>query len=376
MEVKDRGTGDAKLILENVSGTAMAGELIALMGPSGSGKTTLLNVLARRTAAAKAKVSGQLLVDEHEVSLNTFRSIASFVEQEDALIGSLTARETIEIAAHLSQPKSSTSAGRKAMTDQLLRAFGLNVCADTLVGTPIRKGISGGQKRRVSVASQLVTGPKILFLDEPTSGLDSTASREVMSYMRQVARELNLIVIASIHQPSSQTFQLFDKLALLSQGRLCYFGAIDDVSSYFAGIGSPIPMHTNTAEHLLDLINADFEGAGDVKLIQDAWKEHAAFHATPVLREHADSLDGKHRAKKPVVESAFVMIPLLKRAVVKSYRDVLVYGVRYAMYLGLAIMMGTVWLRLKTEQEYIQSFINAIVSREFLVDTNAPLTFA
>ena len=376
MEVKDRGTGDAKLILDNVSGTAVAGELIALMGPSGSGKTTLLNVLARRTAAAKAKVSGQLLVDEHEVSLNTFRSIASFVEQEDALIGSLTARETIEIAAHLSQPKSSTSSGRKAMTDQLLRAFGLNVCANTLVGTPIRKGISGGQKRRVSVASQLVTGPKILFLDEPTSGLDSTASREVMSYMRQVARELNLIVIASIHQPSSQTFQLFDKLALLSQGKLCYFGAIEDVSSYFAGISFPVPMHTNTAEHLLDLINADFEGAGDVRLIQDAWREHAAFHATPVLREHADSLDGKHRANKPVVDSAFVMIPLLKRAIVKSYRDVLVYGVRYAMYLGLAIMMGTVWLRLKTEQEYIQSFINAIVSREHPVDDDATLTSA
>ena len=332
------------------------------MGPSGSGKTTLLNVLARRTATAKAKVSGQLLVDEQTVSLSTFRSIASFVEQEDALIGSLTARETIEIAGHLARPKTSTRTGRKAMTAQLLAAFGLNTCADTLIGTPIRKGISGGQKRRVSVASQLVTGPKILFLDEPTSGLDSTASREVMSYIRKVAKELKLIVIASIHQPSTQTFQLFDKLALLSDGKLCFFGAIDNVDSYFSGIGHPIPQHTNIAEHLLDLVNADFEGAADVRLIQDSWKEHAASNSSSALGDHGDSNDHYQRSGGSAVDAAFVMVPLLKRSIMKSYRDVLAYGVRYAMYLGLAIMMGTVWLRLKTEQDYIQSFINAIVS--------------
>jgi ABC-type multidrug transport system ATPase subunit len=94
----------------------------------------------------------------------------------------------------------------------LINSFGLKRQADTLIGTPIRKGISGGQKRRVSVASQLVTAPNILFLDEPTSGLDSVASLKVVSLLKEYAQKHKLIVVASIHQPSAATFQLFDKL--------------------------------------------------------------------------------------------------------------------------------------------------------------------
>jgi len=358
VEVKDRATGNARLLLENVSGTAKAGEVLALMGPSGSGKTTLLNVLARRTVANNAKVSGDILVDDHTVSRAAFRSIASYVEQEDALIGSLTARETVEIAAHLSRPRSS-KAQRQALTAYLLTAFGLNSCSDTLIGTPIRKGISGGQKRRVSVASQLVTGPKILFLDEPTSGLDSTASREVMSFIRKIAKELGLIVIASIHQPSTDTFRLFDKLALLSAGKLCYFGQVDQVSAYFESIAHPIPSGTNPAEYLLDLVNDDFDGADSVSAVQDAW---ASGNHMPALEQPTTSNEQviQEVKKSSAIDNIMVLIPLLRRSIMKSYRDVLAYGVRYAMYIGLAIMMGTVWLRLKTDQEYIQSFTNAI----------------
>ncbi len=282
------------------------------------------------------------------------------VARTDTVIGSLSTRETIEIAAHLSRPRQSTRAGRKAITEQLLSAFGLNSAADTFIGTPIRKGISGGQKRRVSVASQLVTSPKILFLDEPTSGLDSTASREVMSYIRKVARELKLVVIASIHQPSAQIFALFDRLALLSQGKLCYFGPVSEVNPYFENIGSPVPPHTNTAEYLLDLVNADFEGATNIAQIQVAWREYEASMHT--LHHSESQVVHREFKKASAIDAVVVMIPLLKRTIMKSYRDLLAYGVRYAMYLGLAIMMGTVWLRLKTEQEYIQSFINAIVS--------------
>jgi ABC-type multidrug transport system ATPase subunit len=360
VEVKDRATGEQKLILENVSGIVKAGEMIALMGPSGSGKTTLLNVLARRNVIANANVSAHLLVDEQTISLSKFRSFASFVEQEDALIGSLTTRETVEIAAHLSRP-GSRRAKHRALAAHLLSAFGLSSCADTLVGTPVRKGISGGQKRRLSVASQLVAAPKILFLDEPTSGLDSTASREVMSFIRSVTQELKLIAIASIHQPSTETFRLFDKLALLSQGRLCYFGTLGDVEPYFEDIGLPMPANINPAEYLLDLVNTDFEGVNEVRQIQDAWEEHEGTIASVNRVENGGRSDERHSSMS-FMTGTLVMIPLLERAIIKSYRDVLTYGIRYAMYCGLAIMMGTVWFQLKTEQEYIQSFINAIAS--------------
>lgn len=136
--------------------------------------------------------SADLLVNGRPSTESQFREIASFVEQEDILIGSLTTRETIDFSARFARNRTLSDSDRKALVEQLLSAFGLGSCADTLIGTPIRKGVSGGQKRRISVASQLVTGGKILLLDEPTSGLDSTASREVIRFISGVAQELKV----------------------------------------------------------------------------------------------------------------------------------------------------------------------------------------
>lgn len=172
-----------------------AGDLVAIMGPSGSGKSTLLNVLAHRAFAPKFSVDGSILINSAEASTATFRRLSCFVEQEDSLIGSLSARETLDFAAKLSLPRSVSTAERRRRVEGLLASFGLLRSANTIVGTPIRKGLSGGEKRRVSVASQLITCPKILFLDEPTSGLDSVASFEVMSYLREVAKR-NRVSIA------------------------------------------------------------------------------------------------------------------------------------------------------------------------------------
>jgi ABC-type multidrug transport system ATPase subunit len=158
------------------------------MGPSGSGKSTLLNVLADRPFAPKFSVESQILINRAKVSGTTFRRASCYVEQEDSLIGSLTARETLEFAAKLGLPSSVTKTERKQRVEGLLASFGLLRSADTIIGTAVRKGLSGGEKRRVSVASQLITCPKVMFLDEPTSGLDSVASFEVMSYLRVVAK--------------------------------------------------------------------------------------------------------------------------------------------------------------------------------------------
>ena len=137
-------------------------------------------------------MQGSVLINGSRPSGAVFRHLTCFVEQEDALIGSLTVRETLHFASSMADTRSLSKRERRARIDGLLGAFGLGDQADTLVGTPIRKGISGGQKRRVGVASQLITSPKVLFLDEPTSGLDSAASREVVSYLRRVAKRNNV----------------------------------------------------------------------------------------------------------------------------------------------------------------------------------------
>jgi ABC-type multidrug transport system ATPase subunit len=366
--VKDHKTKAPLSILTSSNGYVEAGEVLALMGPSGSGKTTLLNVLAHRTATTSAETSGRVMLDGNPVTSSELRQFSSYVEQEDALLGALTVRETIDFAARLALGSSISAAERRDRVDSLVQSFGLGRQAHTIVGTPLQKGISGGQKRRLGVASQLVTSPKILFLDEPTSGLDSTASREVMGYISEIAKQNRIIVIASIHQPSSETFFMFDRFLLLSAGKTCYFGPTQNTSAYFEHIGSPIPLQTNPAEYLLDRVNTDFlsdvpSGKGDVKAIYSAWitsSENAQL--TNRLQEESRKAGETKRApvQRSMNEGPRAAWILLRRNFIKSYRDLLTYGTRVVMYLGLAVMMGTVWLRLSYTQDSIQPFINAI----------------
>ncbi|PHH91320.1 hypothetical protein CDD83_968 [Cordyceps sp. RAO-2017] len=368
---RDRDAKQIKTIVDNVDGIVEAGECCALMGPSGSGKTTLLNALARRPTGGASVSQAEILVNGSNLPLSEFRQVTSFVEERDALIGSLTVFETLAFASKLSTTRDKHE--RLLRINALLDAFGLSDRANVLIGTPARKGISDGQKRRVSIASQLITEPKILFLDEPTSGLDSVASFEVVRYLRQLAKRHNLIVICSIHQPSSSTFNLFDKLLLLSEGKTHYFGAVGDVAEYYEEMGVSIPRRVNTAEFLLELVNADF--AEDKALarrrlaeLQEAWSGSRHAKETHAAALGAKKLDGGASPVGSESESAAAKKPgawartvtLLHRGVIKSYRDVLAYGIRLAMYVGLALMMGTVWLRLRPEQESIQPLINGI----------------
>lgn len=126
------------------------------------------------------------------VTPQRFRALSAYVEQEDALVGSLTVRETLDYAARLSLSTPITKLERQQRVKMLIEKFGLAGQANDLIGTPIKKGISGGQKRRVSVAAQLITNPKVLFLDEPTSGLDSTAALDIISYLKTIAKDYDV----------------------------------------------------------------------------------------------------------------------------------------------------------------------------------------
>jgi ABC-type multidrug transport system ATPase subunit len=313
------------------------------MGPSGCGKTTLLNVLASRPTGAQ-RVDATVLVNGGKPSKTAFRSMSCFVEQEDALIGALTVRETLTFTSRLASTSQLPKNERAARIDALLEAFGLLEQSETLIGTPLRKGISGGQKRRVGVASQLITSPKILFLDEPTSGLDSAASWEVVNYLKGVAKRNNLIVIASIHQPSTSTFNLFDKLLLLSSGKPHFLGPVSAVSGHYASLGRELPLHVNPSEFLLELVNIDFarhrDLGADSRLedMQRAWADSAR---AKELSAAVAEVEGRGLGGEVVVEAGekspsmpSLVLTLMHRSFIKSYRDVVVYGVRLAMYFG------------------------------------------
>ncbi|OAL74377.1 hypothetical protein A7D00_2410 [Trichophyton violaceum] len=372
VNVKDRETKQPKAILRDATGYCFAlGELMVLMGPSGSGKTTLLNVLAGRANSLHDGVNGEVLVNGRTASKETFRHLSSYVEQEDVLIGSLTVEETLYFAAQLSLSRSIPKKDRIQRIKYLLNSFGIQNQAKTLIGTPIRKGISGGQKRRVSVAAQLITCPKIIFLDEPTSGLDSTASYEVMSFVKALARKNNLIVIASIHQPSTSMFESFDKLLILSAGKTCYFGPGKDMKAYLDKTGHPMPVQINPAEFVLDLVSTDFatdteEAEAQLAKIHQEWEDSEESSNVNLEISRLTTLSEKEENitlsanQLQHVNIVSTIVTLLHRSFIKGCRDVVAYGIRVAMYLGLAIMEGTVWLRLGTGQENIQPYINAL----------------
>lgn len=342
-----------KCLVDDNFGSIESGKLLAIMGPSGSGKTTLLNFLANKN---KLGGTGTIKFNGLEVSEISLNQVSRYVEQEDSLIGSLTVEETIHFSGKLSGMKNKQV--RTEKVNQLLENLGLTGVKDVVIGTPIRKGISGGQKRRVSIACELITLPSILFLDEPTSGLDSKASFEVVSTIKKIAHNENIIVIMSIHQPSSTTFNLFDKAMFLSRGKTIYNDNIENIVPYFQLQDIHFNPNQNISEFVLDMINTDFNnGAYDIDILHQFYlrKKDENISSKESIESYHPKLTRKNNAG--IVYQTLV---LCHRSFLKAFRDILAYYVRMVMYMGLAIMMGTVWLRLVYNQAEIQLFINAI----------------
>lgn len=152
----------------------------------------------------------------------------AYVAQDDTLMATLTVREAIHYSALLQLPASMLKSEKLATAEMAIQKMGLQDCSNNLIGGRTIRSISGGQKRRVSICMEILTRPQLLFLDEPTSGLDSAASYHVMRYIISLAKQEGITVIASLHQPSSEVFELFNKLCLLSYGKLVYFGSTPD----------------------------------------------------------------------------------------------------------------------------------------------------
>ncbi|KAK6457851.1 P-loop containing nucleoside triphosphate hydrolase protein [Scheffersomyces xylosifermentans] len=365
LHVNSRTSDNKKAcLIDNASGSVRAGELMALMGPSGSGKTTLLNILAHRSNPRSATQSGTIYVNNEPTNLSAMKELSSYVEQEDSLIGSLTVQETVDFSARFAQLHGQY---RKSAVERTIELLGLSNQKNVKIGNPIQKGISGGQKRRVSIASQIITNPSILFLDEPTSGLDSVASREVVSMIKRVAKEENMAVICSIHQPSTYTFELFDKVLFLSKGKTVYNDRVDKLVKYFESIGFQLPGYVNPSEYVLDLINTDFssnvidqpQGDSLLNILVEKWQHHVIPGEGNGSKNEFD-FQGEPQASIAFQKEIRNTYVLFQRLLIKARRDIFTYYVRLVMYLGLAIMMGTVWLRLGSGQKYIQPFINAI----------------
>lgn len=215
-------------ILERVSLTLVPSELVGLMGPSGAGKTTLMTALNGYLPPSEGRVlfNGQDLY----ASYDRFRLGIGYVPQDDILHGELTVAEALYFTARLRLPGDTSDTEIQERIDRVLAQLGIAHIRDSIIGTPTRKVVSGGERKRVNVAMELLNDPAVLFLDEPTSGLSSEDALSVMQNLRELAREGRTILL-TIHQPSREVFRLMDNLAVVGRdvktstpARLVYYG--------------------------------------------------------------------------------------------------------------------------------------------------------
>ncbi|XP_010911944.2 ABC transporter G family member 22 isoform X2 [Elaeis guineensis] len=242
-----------KYILKGVTGSVFPGEVLALMGPSGGGKTTLLNLLSGRV---NIKGHGGIITYNDQPYSKWLKKRIGFVLQDDVVFPHLTVRETLTYAALLRLPKTLTKQQKEERAMNVISELGLESCQDMIIGGPLVRGISGGERKRVCIGNEILLDPSLIFLDEPTSGLDSTTALRITQMLHKMAHA-GKTVVTTIHQPSSRLFNKFDKLILLGKGSSFYFGKASEAMLYFSSIGCSPLIAMNPAEFLIDLANGN-----------------------------------------------------------------------------------------------------------------------
>lgn len=211
---------------------AYPGELLAILGSSGAGKTTLLNTLTFQTSS-NLTVSGIRCVNGASAIPKQLISQSAYVQQDDLFIGNLTVKEHLIFQALLRMDRDISYNQRMQRVDEVIAELGLKKCENTQIGIIGRiKGISGGEKKRLAFAAEVLTNPKLMFCDEPTSGLDSFMAYNVIQVLKSMSMT-GKTVICTIHQPSSELFSMFDKLLLMTEGRIAFLGSPEEADVFF-----------------------------------------------------------------------------------------------------------------------------------------------
>lgn len=245
---------EGKQLLKPMNGK-ITGGFWAVMGPSGSGKSTLLNALSCRLDKAVVR-KGECRLNGRKYTNRELKAMSCYVMQEDVLNAYFTVYETLLFTAQMRLPKGTTDEKIKLRIEEVIRNMELGHTRNTIVGNSLLKGISGGEKKRLCIAMELIVHPKLLFLDEPTSGLDSVTALIVCQKLKELGRSGKCTVVSTIHQPQSKIFSLFDSLILLAKGNTVYQGPCGVAAlEFFEKSGFSCPPLTNPADFLMDVIS-------------------------------------------------------------------------------------------------------------------------
>lgn len=347
-------------ILQGLSGEFNGAELTAIVGPSGAGKSTLLDVLS---GYIRTGIRGQLTENGRVREPAIFRQRSCYIMQEDQVQPLLTVQEAMFVAANLKLPSRMTPAEKGARVKSILKAIGLYTSRKTMT---VR--LSGGQRKRLAVAVELVRNPPVMFFDEPTSGLDSSTSKQLVSLLRELARQGRTIV-CTIHQPSASIFEMFDHLYAMAEGRCVYQGTVKGLLPFLEGCSPELkcPPYHNPADYLLEVTRGEY---GDVvdDLVEfsgngtnNEWRRH---------NHHNDESNGKRPPSPPptptdgcvgvwITRDSYTasfwsqFLILLRRAYRVLSRDRQLTYARVALHLFIALIIGTLYWGIGSDAAYV-----------------------
>ncbi|EGZ08256.1 ABC transporter-like protein [Phytophthora sojae] len=366
---------EQKKILETMSGVARPGELLVVMGPSGAGKSSLLDCISGRNTA----INGQVTVNGSPWT-KQLKRFAAYVMQEDLFHSTLTVKEHLALQARLRMSGSFSREQYLGRVDTLLEEFGLAKSKDTLIGGWMQRGISGGERKRLALATELLTNPSVLFADEPTSGLDSFMAKSVVQQLRRLAVHEGRTVVATIHQPSSEVFALFDRLELLADGATIYQGKATNVVQYFANCGYECPTFMNPADFFMEKIvvvdaDTDAAGVGRVRALKEAWKTYAAQQSNAIEVVNPQDVNGSmtsgnvasitaSNAETLEFEDSRASVwgqihVLATRNAMRLLRDKTALRLQSVQTLVTTLLVGIIFFQLTLDQQGVSNFSGA-----------------
>ncbi|XP_065053013.1 protein white-like isoform X1 [Rhopilema esculentum] len=380
-----RGQGNAvvtkKQILFDVNGKVEAGTLLAVMGASGAGKTTLMNTLAHQNISM-LDISGSIKVNGQEIG-KKMKTISAYVQQEDLFIGTLTVREHLIFQALLRIDSTLSKEEKYAKADKVIHELGLTKCKDTIIGVPGRiRGISGGEMKRLSFASEILTNPSLLFVDEPTSGLDAFMAQSVIGALQKMS-DSGRTIVATIHQPSSEVYNMFNKVLYMSEGRVAYIGKTQDALPFFSNLGYVCPANYNPADFFISTLaivpGREVECKERAKGIADSFEEYAAIHHSGQHHYHKGSDEAKLEEQGYKVGFFRQMSAVLWRSTMSNKREPFVSTIKTAQVIAIALLAGLIYLQQTYDQDSIQNIAGAmffcITSSSFNSMTSALFVF-
>ncbi|XP_060833113.1 ATP-binding cassette sub-family G member 1-like isoform X1 [Bombus pascuorum] len=368
-------SGKKTELLKNLSGEFRAGELTAIMGLSGAGKSTLMDVLTGFTTTG---VTGNIMVNSKARNLNEFRRLLAYIMQNDNLQPLLTVQEAMNVAADLKLTTSSQQ--KKQKIDQILITMNLDTCRHTRTGK-----LSGGERKRLAIALELINSPPILFLDEPTSGLDSVTSKYCITLLKQLAKA-GQTVICSIHQPSASLLNMIDHLYVVADGNCVYSGSTQNLVPYLSSLGLQCPTHYNPADYLMEICNGDY-GRYLPQMVNaiengknNAWRsisnvtnvnhqeEVIALNVTAsfqALRQRSpmeiQHVYGKHKTGTGCAIGFWKQLfILLKRNAIRLSRDKVLTFTRLSMHFIIALIVGVIYFKIGQDAVYVLDNFNLL----------------